>query len=48
MVGTGKVGWDGRVAVKEAKGKNITMDGVTYKFLGYDENGSPVYQVLKK
>ena len=37
-------GWDGRVAVKSAKGKNITIDGVTYKLLGLDENGSKVYQ----
>ena len=47
----GKVGWDGRVAVTEATGPNITMDGVTYKLLGLDENGSKVYQdveVLKE
>ena len=40
-------GWDGRVAVKSAKGKNITIDGVTYKLLGYDENGSKVYQDIE-
>lgn len=38
------VGWDGRVAVAQAKGKNITIDGKTYKLLGKDANGSPVYQ----
>ena len=46
-----KVGWDGRVAVTEAKGPNVTVDGVTYKLLGLDENGSKVYQdaeVLKQ
>ena len=40
----GKTGWDGRVAVTEANGPNVTVDGVTYKLLGYDENGSKVYQ----
>ena len=40
----GMTGWDGRVAVTEATGPNVTMDGVTYKLLGYDENGSKVYQ----
>ena len=44
----GMTGWDGRVAVTEATGKNIKMDGVTYKFLGYDKDGSPVYQVLEE
>ena len=47
----GKVGWDGRVAVTEATGPNITIDGVTYRLLGLDENGSKVYQdveVLKE
>ena len=47
----GKVGWDGRVAVTEAKGKNITIDGKTYALLGKDANGTPVYQdveVLKE
>ena len=46
-----KVGWDGRVAVTEAKGPNITIDGVTYRLLGLDKNGSKVYQdveVLKE
>ena len=45
------VGADGRVAVTEATGPNVTVDGVTYKLLGYDENGSKVYQdveVLKE
>ena len=32
------------MAVKEATGPNITMDGVTYKLLGLDKNGSKVYQ----
>ena len=35
----------------EAKGPNVTVDGVTYKLLGLDENGSKVYQdveVLKE
>ena len=44
-------GCDGRVAVTEAKGQNVTVDGVTYKLLGLDENGSKVYQdveVLKQ
>ena len=41
-------GWDGRVAVTEATGKNIKMDGVTYKFLGYDKDGFPVYQALEE
>ena len=41
-------GWDGRVAVTEATGPNITVDGVTYKLLGKDANGSPVYQVLEE
>lgn len=40
----GKIGWDGRVAVEPATGPNITVDGVTYKLLGKDANGSPVYQ----
>ena len=44
MVGAGKAGWDGRVAVTEAKGQNVTVDGKTYVLLGYDENGSKVYQ----
>ena len=39
-----KVGWDGREVVTEAKGKSVTIDGVKYEFLGYDANGSPVYQ----
>ena len=41
-------GWDGRVAVAEANGPNVTVDGVTYKLLGYDAKGLPVYQVLEK
>ena len=47
----GKIGWDGRVAVTEATGPNITVDGVTYQLLGKDATGSPVYQdveVLKE
>ena len=32
------------MAVTEAAGPNITIDGVTYKLLGLDENGSKVYQ----
>ena len=39
------------MVVTEAKGPNITVDGVTYKLLGLDENGSKVYQdveVLKQ
>ena len=40
-------GWDGRVAVTEANGPNVTVDGVTYKLLGYDENGSKVYQDIE-
>ena len=46
-----RVGWDGRVAIKEATGPNVTVDGVTYKLLGLDKNGSKVYQdveVLKE
>ena len=39
-----KTGWDGREVVTEAKGKSVTIDGVKYEFLGYDANGSPVYQ----
>ena len=41
------MGWDGREVVKEAKGKNVTIDGKTYEFLGYDKNGSPVYQDIE-
>ena len=47
----GKIGWDGRVAVTEAKGPKVTVGGKTYELLGYDENGSRVYQdaeVLKE
>ncbi|MBQ2932212.1 MAG: hypothetical protein IJE62_05155 [Clostridia bacterium] len=39
------------MAVTEAKGPNITIDGVTYRLLGLDEKGSKVYQdaeVLKE
>lgn len=46
-----KVGWDGREVVKEATGPKVTVDGKTYVLLGYDENGSKVYQdaeVLKE
>ncbi len=43
----GKIGWDGRVAVTEAKGQNVTVDGVTYKLLGLDKNGSKVYQAVE-
>ena len=39
-----KTGWDGREVVTEATGSSITMDGKKYEFLGYDKNGSPVYQ----
>ena len=35
------------MAVKEATGPNITMDGVTYKLLGLDKNGSKVYQDME-
>jgi len=42
--GRPKVGWDGRAVVKDATGPSITVNGVKYEFLGYDENGSPVYQ----
>ena len=47
----GKVGWDGRVVVEEATGPKVTVGGKTYVLLGYDENGSKVYQdaeVLKE
>ena len=44
----GKTGWDGRVAVTDATGPNVTVDGVTYQLLGKDATGSPVYQMLKK
>jgi len=40
----GKVGWDGREVVTEATGSSITMGRKKYEFLGYDKNGSPVYQ----
>ena len=40
----GMTGWDGRVAVTEAIGPNVTVDGKTYALLGKDENGSKVYQ----
>ena len=46
-----KIGWDGRVAVTEATGPNVTGDGKTYELIGKDANGSPVYQdveVLKE
>ena len=42
-----KTGWDGREVVSEAKGKSVTIDGVKYEFLGYDANGSPVYQDIE-
>ena len=35
------------MAVTEAKGQNVTVDGVTYKLLGLDENGSKVYQDVR-
>ena len=47
----GKVGWDGREVVEEATGPKVTVGGKTYVLLGYDENGSKVYQdaeVLKE
>ena len=43
--------WVDGEKVTEANGPNVTVDGVTYKLLGYDENGSKVYQdaeVLKE
>ena len=46
-----KTGWDGREVVTEATGSSITMGRKTYVLLGYDANGSPVYQdaeVLKE
>ena len=43
----GKTGWDGRVAVTDATGPNVTVDGVTYKLLGKDANGSSVYQDIE-
>ena len=39
-----KTGWDGREVVTEATGSSITMGRKKYEFLGYDKNGSPVYQ----
>ena len=39
-----KTGWDGREVVTEATGSSITMGRKTYVLLGYDANGSPVYQ----
>ena len=41
-------GWDGRVAVTEATGPKVTVGGKTYELIGYDKDGSPVYQALKK
>ena len=32
------------MVVQEVAGPNITVDGVTYKLLGLDKNGSKVYQ----
>ena len=43
-IDVGKIGWDGRVAVTEATGPNITVDGKTYALIGKDANNSPVYQ----
>ena len=39
-----KTGWDGREVVTEGTGKSITMGQKKYELLGYDKNGSPVYQ----
>ena len=41
-------GWDGRVAVTEATGPKVTVGGKTYELIGYDKDGSPVYQVLEE
>ena len=43
-IDVGKIGWDGRVAVTEATGPKVTVDGKTYALIGKDANGSPVYQ----
>ena len=42
-----KTGWDGREVVTEATGSSITMGRKTYVLLGYDANGSPVYQDIE-
>ena len=42
-----KTGWDGREVVTEATGSSITMGRKKYEFLGYDANGSPVYQDIE-
>ena len=43
-----KIGWDGRVAVTDADGSKVTVGGKTYELIGYDKDGSPVYQVLEE